>query len=135
MHTSGILFVLLAGFSFTGCAPVQKAPVRETPIPPSELLHLPVEAQVKCYNDPNLDRGGWYVWEFPGIEPTDPNSAYQGRRGELIGTLASCAWVTITDYSWSEIDQEFWVYVETKDVKGWITLDGVNQAPQPPPDA
>ncbi len=129
MRTITFTLILTVVFSFAGCTIGQNESIQETPTPPPELLDLPADAQIQCFNDSNLDRGGSYIWEFPGIEPSDSNSAYQGDTGERIGTLPSCTWVTITNYSWSETDQEFWVLVDADGVKGWIAFDLVNLVP------
>ena len=100
----------------------QNEPPRETPVPPIELLDLPRTARIDCHEDPNLNRGDVVVWELPGVEPPDPDSAYEGDRGERLGSLSCCTVVTVTDCAWSETDQEFWAYLETQDLEGWVAL-------------
>lgn len=121
-----ILF--LAGCTVRWDRSAQETPV-ETPIPPPELMDLPVDAKIRCYDDPNLDRGEVVVWELPGVEPPDPNSAYMGARGERLGTLRPCAVATIASYAWSETDQEFWVYVDADGLEGWVPLNLVDLVP------
>lgn len=120
--------LLLAGCTMRQDRLAQETPVR-TPIPPPELMDLPVDAKIRCYDDPNLNRGEVVVWELPGVEPSDPNSAYMGARGERLGSLRPCTAVTIAGYAWSETDQEFWVYVEADRLEGWVPLSLVDLVP------
>jgi hypothetical protein len=94
----------------------------ETPTPPVELANLPRRGQTKCSDDPNLNQGAVNVWELPGVEPPDPNSAYQGDRGEELASLPMCTEIVATDYAWSVTDQEFWVRIRVEDLEGWVPL-------------
>lgn len=92
------------------------------PPPPAELTTLPLSARLRCPEDPNL-RGNEVLWELPGLPPTDPDSAYMGRRGRDLGRLADCTSVYACAYAWSEADKTFWVLVTTCEVAGWVQLD------------
>lgn len=124
-----VLFPLAAVVVFASCATFQDVegvrPHVPTPSPPAELLNLPREALTLCHDDPALDqRGVNPIWEFPGIEPIDPNSAYMGRRGRQLGTLDDCSFVLLTEFAWSQTDREFWVKIRGPNgEEGWVTLD------------
>ena len=113
---------LISCLAITGCAKYQHSLPQATPVPPSVMQSLPQRAEISCSNDPDLDQGSVVVWELPGVEPSDPDSAYMGARGKRLGSLPSCTVVKVTDYAWSETDEEFWVYVEAADLEGWIAL-------------
>ena len=100
------------------------------PTPPVELQTLPRSARIGCTGHPELDPGGVSVWERPGVEPSDPDSAYMGDRGEWLGALPCYAEVTIIDYAWSKTDQEFWVRIRAPGVpEGWILLSELDLTP------
>lgn len=83
-----------------------------TPVPPSDLSALPRPARIKCDNPPRADWDVVAIWELPGTQPGDPNSAYMGNRGQRLGLLSGCTPVTVTNYAWSQTDRAFWVYVK-----------------------
>ena len=115
-----LLTSLLAVLIATNCTSRQDEPPQDTPVPPSMLQDLPRTAKIRCSDNLDHDLPGVAVWEFPGIKPPDPNSAYQGHKGKRLGILESCAEVMMTDCAWSEFDHEFWIYIETEGLKGWI---------------
>ena len=123
-----LLFIAISCMVLTSCSRGANLPPN-TPNPPSTLLSLPDNAQILCHNDPKLNSGGIYVWELPGLEPTDRNSGYMGRRGRALGLLEPCTIVTATDYAWSETDQVFWVYIKAEDAEGWVKLDLLSFSP------
>ena len=125
-----VLAVVLTCALVVACcvAPHDEQP-QATPIPPAELLSLPTNAQIDCYDDPSLNQGSAVVWELPGVDPSDPNSAYMGDRGERLGSVRACTVVSVTDYAWSETDQVFWVRIKAEDLEGWIRLDIVDFVP------
>ncbi len=128
LWTTIFLAALLGIFAVTGCTTRTDELPQETPIPPSALMDLPRAAKIR---DPRTDceQLAVNIFEFPGVEPLDPNSAYQGHTGKNLGSLRACTAVTITDYAWSEFDQEFWVYVKTEDLEGWVWLEDVDVEP------
>jgi hypothetical protein len=126
-----IVLLMLGLFMIPGCGTSHRGSTLPSPTPPPQLMSLPQAAQVFCYHDPNLDRGTVNVWELPGLEPSDANSAYQGGRGQLRGKLSPCTPVKISKYTWSESDQEFYVYVEAADVQGWVVSDLISFKPTP----
>lgn len=103
------------------CAGARATPAA-TPYPPPELESLPRAAWIDCRGDPSLDRGGMYLWEYPGITPDDPNSAYMGKRGKAVGEVPYCTKVEVREFAWSETDREFWAKVVTDDTIGWVPL-------------
>ena len=85
---------------------------------PTELSSLPSRGHVKCSqnSDPSHPgSSGWYVWEHPGITPEnlDTNSPYTGYRGKLLGIVRDCVDVKVVDFAWSEVDGEFWLWIES----------------------
>ena len=86
---------------------------------PAEFRSLPSRAIVKCYQEPELAHSGlvhgWYVWEHPGIDPgnLDTDSAYRGYRGKNLGSVRDCSEVKAVDFAWSEVDGEFWLWIES----------------------
>lgn len=115
-------FIALACLTIIfGCVSTGETQPKETPPFPAEL-GLPMDAEVHCNHDPNLDRAKIALWELPGVTPSDPNSAYMGNRGRMLGQISNCTTVTVTQFAWSEMDQEFWVYIETEEVEGWVSL-------------
>lgn len=124
-----VAFVFL--LALTGCG--RSSPSRShelpTPTPPTQLQFLPQQASVVCTSDVS-GTGPVNVWELPGTEPSDPNSAYQGNRGRLLGEVEECTKVTILAYAWSRTDQEFWVRILTPTgLEGWVSLSMVDLAP------
>lgn len=113
---------LLVVLVTVSCGRRVSMPAGATPQPPRELANLPRAAWIKCTGDPNLDRGGVYLWQLPGIWSAD-NSAYQGARGESTGLLAHCTQVQVLEYAWSQMDKAFYVLVTTGELKGWVTID------------
>jgi hypothetical protein len=109
-----VLFLGLAGLAgcVGRCDEVRKTTMA-TPMPPPELLALPVNAQIHCDDNPNY-RTAVTLWEFPGTEPRDPDSSCEGHVGKDLGYVKDCSAVRITDYAWSEADQTFYVYVEAE---------------------
>lgn len=131
-----ILTITMCLFMLTlnGCALIspQPTPPRETQIPttPHELQVLPKKASIGCTGDPKLDPGGISIWELPGVKPSDPNSAYMGDRGNLLGVLPCYKEVTIWDFAWSDTDQEFWAFVKSSgSLEGWIPLNLLDLTP------
>lgn len=108
------LFLLITVLFFASCSQ-QPGKVREIPAPPSELLNLPRIGYGRQY---------WVVWEHPGLPPSDPNSDLSGWKGNSLGTLTADE-LKVVNYSWSEADDEFYVFVEQGTVKGWISLRGI----------
>jgi len=102
-----------------------------TPTPPVELQTLPKNARVRVrYVHPVWGPGEIYVWELPGLTPSDRDSAYMGERGNPLGTVLEGTEVTIVDYAWSEADQEFWVRIRAPGVpEGWILLSELDLTP------
>lgn len=146
MHprSSKFLIVWLLGLLIlAGCVTSRRKVVQKTaiatPIPPPELLALPTNAQIRCPDDPQY-RSRVTLWELPGLEPVDSDSGTCSNTGEYLGAVKECSVVTITDYAWSETDQEFYVYViadpdqelcdsERTCLKGWLLLRFVDLSP------
>jgi hypothetical protein len=126
--TDSVVVTLTLILALTGCTQGQSETVPETPLPPPGLLDLPVDAQTLCLYDPERG-GGTVVWELPGVEPSDQNSAYMGDRGEILGNLSPCTPVTITDYAWSPTDELFYVYIVVDGLEGWIGIDSTDLVP------
>lgn len=138
MAILGHLFLLLA------CAVVSKPQnvlINAPPTPLPELSNLPREAGMECSNNPEL-RGAINIWELPGIplDYYDDSETYEGDRGQKLGTIKDCAQVIVIDYTWSKIDQEFYVYIKSdnsedwlftkiKPLEGWVSLDLVDLNP------
>ncbi len=104
-------------------------PLIPMPDIPAELTTLPAQAQIKCSHDASLNQGILYVWEYPGIYPADPDldSLYMGDRGRRLGSVRYCIEVQVVDYSWSEIDGEFWVrIIPEQAASGWISFSAVD---------
>lgn len=94
-----------------------------TPVAPSELSVLPRDAQIKCDNPPRAEWDDVAIWELPGVEPGDPNSAYMGNRGKRLGLLRGCISVTVMSYAWSQTDRAFWVHIKgPSGEEGWVLL-------------
>ena len=103
-----LILALLASIPvLTGCTTDQDQPPQKTSVPPTWLSRLPEAAQTSCDADSVLNRRETNVWELPGVEPSDPNSAHMGRRGKLLGSLPNCTEVMITGLAWSKTDQGF----------------------------
>jgi hypothetical protein len=122
---AGAIVLVLMSF-LVGC--VLKLPTSSTagtqPAPPPELQSLPQQVRIVCAADQRIDAAGVNLWELPGTKPSDPNSAYQGNRGELLGTIQGCTEVTATEYRWSEADEVFWVRVrDVNGLAGWLHVD------------
>ena len=122
------LVLLVSAFALTYCTAYRAEPTRPVPTPPAKLLNLPQTARISCSSDSAQNSGDVVVCELPGVEPSDPNSAHQGRRGERLGTLSPCTPVTMTDYAWSETDQEFWVHITSEGLEGWVSLPLIDYA-------
>lgn len=114
------LCVLL--FALCSCSATTATPV-PTPHPPPELMSLPRTATTKCTGNP---RGLVTLWEYPGITPDDPNSAYMGKRGKALGTVPFCSEVQVLEFAWSETDRVFWVRVVAGGASGWVYLDDLD---------
>lgn len=87
------------------------------PDTPMELRSLPSRARLYCppsYDPSNPGASGTYVWEYPGITPErlDPISIYSGYRGKILGVARDCSEVEVVDFAWSELDGEFWLWIE-----------------------
>ncbi len=128
---AGLLLLTQVG----GCGAVFETPPFPqdvpTPTPPVELQTLPRNAFVRVgYVHPEWGPGEIYVWELPGITPSDLDSAYMGERGDPLGTVLGGTEITIVDYTWSEADQGFWVRVKIPDgLEGWISLSLLDLPP------
>lgn len=112
------------------CSSQPKTPVA-TPTVPAELTSLPGRAWIHCDQDTKLSGTTVYVWEFPGLAAADPDSAYQGRRGDIVGELPPCTEVRVLSYAWSASDKEYYVLVTPGPIKGWALLHLV-QFTEPP---
>lgn len=124
MHKARVssIGLILAGL-LVGCGLGQPQPSTDNiqPTPSAELQSLPRQVGIECAANPRFDAAGVPIWELPGTKPSDPNSAYQGDRGRMIGVIQGCMEVTAVEYSWSETDQAFWVRVRnTNGLEGWI---------------
>jgi hypothetical protein len=75
-----LLLSILTIIFLNACTSPQSNP-QITPIPSPELLNLPADGLVHCFNDP--DWGGITVWELPGLPPRDPDSNIDGNTGGL----------------------------------------------------
>lgn len=130
---ASILLLVQAG----GCGLIFETPPfpqnAPTPTPPIELQTLPRNARIRVgYVHPEWGPGEVYVWELPGLTPSDLDSAYMGERGNPLGAVLRGTEVTIVDYAWSETDQEFWAYVRTSDaLEGWIPLNELDLSLSP----
>jgi len=125
----GVLLLLQAGCAVVPPATPTSVP---TPLAPVELRVLPRKARIGSANSPKMGPCGVdiNVWELPGVKPSDPNSAYMGDRGEILGTLPCRTEVAITGYAWSDTDQEFYVYVRAHSgLEGWIPINLVDLTP------
>jgi hypothetical protein len=135
------LLLLVFTIIFLNACTSSQSSSQITPIPSPELLSLPADGLVHCFNDPNLDdRGGAIVWELPGLPSRDPNSNVGGNTGRALGVVKNCSTVTVTDYVWSEADYEFYVYIKTenpeniveadlKKLEGWVPFHLVDLSP------
>jgi len=124
------LAFLLASIVVLASCTISKVEPTGTPLaPPPELLDLPRIARMRCSDNSRFNEGNFVVWELPGIEPSDKDSAYRGNRGKDLGRLPPCTVIKITDYTWSETDREFWIYITTDTLEGWVTLDIVDLKP------
>lgn len=123
-----VLVYLVVVVVFSSCAEIESRkpprPPMPTPVPSLELRELPRDALMQCRNNPNLDRDTINLWEYPGTEPTDPNSAYMGNRGERLGELTPCTPIVVTEFAWSETDRKFWVRIRGPNgEEGWVALN------------
>ncbi|MEM7345827.1 MAG: hypothetical protein AAF485_16415, partial [Chloroflexota bacterium] len=100
------------------CGPAPNILLVPTPTPSSELLDLPKAGVIQCYNDQNLDRGAIVVWELPGLPPVD-DSEIEGYTGRALGGIKPCSVITVTNYSWSQTDQKFYIYVKSNNSEDW----------------
>jgi hypothetical protein len=115
-----IFKVLLSAIVFLSVCATFQSPPAPTPNPPSGLLNLPADGPVRCYNDPNLDKGGITVWEKPGLPSPDPDSNISGYKGLDLGAMRHCSIVRVADYAWSETDQKFYVYIKSDNSEDWV---------------
>ena len=121
------VFTLLCTWLLTSCSwsgASTALPATQVPLPPVVLRHLPVTAKVVCRAHTETDQTRYYLWEYPGIvpatsDPSDPRSA----KGQSKGLLAQCTPVVIRQIAWSQIDRDYYVYVEAGEISGWVTLD------------
>jgi hypothetical protein len=133
MHLARLI-ALISILFLVGCSAIRQSITSTTPVvkpsPPAELLDLPRRMQIRCSSNPDLNQGsGVYVWELPGLTPADSDSDYYGDRGKELGTIPSCDVVTAIKYVWSQPDEEFYIYIKSKDLEGWITLDLLEPVP------
>jgi hypothetical protein len=94
-----------------------------TPMTPIKLKNLPTTARMRCWDDPNMNPSGIYLWELPALAPSDPQSNPSSNRGKIMGKLSPCAEIQILQFSWSETEQAFLVLVIAHDIKGWVSFD------------
>jgi hypothetical protein len=130
---SALSCILAAGCALLGTGRPEETPVLPPP-PPAELASLPVEVGVNCskrYCIPKRGCSGVGVLELPGLPPIDPDSYPYADYGELQGTIWECTPATVTQYAWSDYDQEYFVYVVTDGLEGWVALCYVDLAPPP----
>ncbi len=113
----------IVGFSVIGCIAYREPTKVSTPMPPITLSKLPHTGQVHCSKDPNLNRGSYVIWELPGIPPGPNSSSGSGILGREKGLLLPCSEAKITDYAWSETDQDFYLFIEQGEAKGWIKME------------
>jgi hypothetical protein len=114
---------MLVPLVISGCGKAQQATPAPTPPPPATLSNLPAEAGRPCYCDSNYNESRAVIWELPGIEPADKNSASRGRRGRELGYLKGCEHFIVTGYEWSRFDRKFYVFIEAQGVKGWVPIE------------
>lgn len=119
-----LFWLLLVGCSDNADLETTETPEASapTPNPPEALLALPLQAQMRCTGDPNLDRGTIVLWEYPGLESQEDDSSLGSDTGSSTGRLDPCTPVVITDHAWSHVDEEFYVYVVNEPDKGWVVF-------------
>jgi len=71
----------------------------------------PKGAWIRCSTDPSLNQGAYILWEAPGLSQ------------DSVGSLPPCTMVEVIQWVWSGVDQEFWVLVTARLVRGWIAKD------------
>lgn len=86
------------------------------------MTSLPNLGQTNCSRSTHPDLEHVDVWEFPGKYPTGEyeSGVSDGVLGRHQGELPFCREVQVLDYVWSEVDGEFWVHIETEEIRGWI---------------
>lgn len=125
------VLVVLAACSQPTITPVPAPPM------PEKFSRLPLPAKMRCKGE-NSSKPEFLIWELPGIEPGDKNSAYQGNRGNWIAHLKPCEDVTVLQVVWSEWDREWYLLVKFADKQGWATQSVVElttamtSTPSPP---
>jgi hypothetical protein len=103
--------------ALASCSQPAITPVPEPPMP-EQYSRLPLSAKMRCTGETST-KPEFLIWEFPGIEPGDKNSAYQGNRGNWIAHLKPCESVTILQVVWSEWDRDWYLLVRFSDKRGW----------------
>jgi hypothetical protein len=122
-----VLIAMLA----SGCRRDVLTPV-PAPAMPERLTDLPKVGYILC----DSSRSSVSLWEHPGTEPADKDSAYQGHTGNIVGTAQPCEAITVSKALWSEWDGAFYVLVETRHHTGWLLERFVefDRLPIPSPD-
>jgi hypothetical protein len=118
-----IVALLVVGF-VSGCMMESHQEVQPTATLMPTLTSLPVKGRVPC-----SDRTNVFLNESPGSIPPDPNSGGPGGLGQVMGEVGPCMVFTITQVTWSKYNQEYYVYAETTDAKGWIGIDLIEVLP------
>jgi hypothetical protein len=118
------LAIALVVCTLTGCALGPQAVIQPTATLLPSLRSLPAKGKVPCRFS-----NGIAIWELPASFPPDPDSGGPGLKGEVLGTLYGCTAFAVTKVAWSIYDQEYYVYVETSGVKGWVALEIVEVIP------
>lgn len=117
------ILVALTIFLYSGSEGTLPHPI-PMPNTPVELATLPTRAEIRCRGTvvPVAARDFVSVWARPGVDPDipsgDSDSTYWRPVEEThpqLGRLLQCTEVEVTNYAWSELGGEFYVYVEAVD--------------------
>jgi len=114
-----ILMLGLVVCALTGCIPRPQVEMQPTATLLPSLRSLPAEGRIPCSKPAGVFV---FVFESPGSLPPDPNSGGRGLNGDVLGKLSPCETFTITKVAWSTYNQEYYVYAETSDARGWVGL-------------
>ena len=102
--------------SNVGCA--NQAPTlnhipQETPTPMLAFQQLPQYGRIDCSFSHDVYLMAKYgLYEFPGLSPESCDSDCASELGEEKGLATPCTIVLVTDYSWSEWDDAYYLYVK-----------------------